>query len=56
MIHSHLMRVTTLQRRCVLDVKADIEEEETSFGLHKQMTGEGMSAALHYYFPYWLTK
>lgn len=33
-----------------------MEEKEIPFGLHKQMTSEGMSAALHYCFPYWLTK
>lgn len=35
-----------------IDVKTEIEETEIPFGLNKQMTGEGMSAALHYYFPY----
>lgn len=38
--------------QCILDVKAEIEEKEIPFVLHKQMTGEGMSAVLHYYFPY----
>lgn len=38
--------------QCILDVKTEIGEKEIPFGFHKQMTGEGMSAVLHYYFPY----
>lgn len=33
--------------QCILDVKAEIEEKEIPFGLHKQRIGERMSAAFH---------
>lgn len=36
--------------QCIWNVKEEIGDKEIPFGLHKKMTGEGMSAALHYYF------